>query len=223
MDLGDIGAHRFSDLKSGKEKGRFFLLCIDIFSKRLFACGLPNKSAVAVLDALNGITDTLHPPYTPPVTLECDRGREFENSKVLDWCKSKKVRLKAARGGNKARTVEKAIRSFKKVLIPFLETNPNASWPEAVQKVAKSLNGRYNRSIHNSPDQVESDWEQLQQHNVKEKKRKPFLSYLGEQLEIRAGKPVIDGRQRFAIGNKVIVPYSKRCLTRNRTSSSPML
>ncbi len=212
MDLGDIGAGRFVDLKTGRQKGRFFLLCIDIFSKKIFARGLASKSADDVLHALGEISAQLEPPYTLPVTLECDRGKEFQNKKVVDFCNANKVRLKAARGGNNARTVERAIRSFKKVLIPFLETNPNVSWEDVIEKVSSSLNQRYNRSVKQSPEQVLTGWHALEDRNLKARERKPFLSYLQEQLNIQAGKEVKEGKRLFAIGDKVVIPYKREIL-----------
>lgn len=165
-----------------------------------------------MLHALGEISAQLEPPNTLPVTLECDRGKEFENKKVVDFCNANKVRLKAARGGNNARTVERAIRSFKKVLIPFLETNPNVSWEDVIEKVSSSLNQRYNRSVKQSPEQVLTGWHALEERNLKERESKPFLSYLHEQLNIQAGKKLKEGKCLFAIGDKVVIPYKGEIL-----------
>ncbi len=44
-NLGDIGPGRFIDLKTGKTKGRLFLLVINVCSKKIFAQALKDKSA----------------------------------------------------------------------------------------------------------------------------------------------------------------------------------
>ncbi len=213
-DLGDIGPGRFVDLKSQRELGRYFLLIIDVFSKKVFARGLTDKKGATVGAAFRDIIDKLQPPYTLPLVLESDQGKEFVNKPFLVYLRQHAVQAEWARGGNKARTAERAVRSFKKVLIPYLETRRGASWDAAVRAVADSLNRRYNRSVGMSPNQVLIGWRRLQERNLAESEAKrPFDQYLKEHLAVQAGKrEVRDGWRHFSVGDKVIIPYRRQVL-----------
>ncbi len=209
-DVGDIGKARFIDLTTGKEKGRYFLLVVDLFSKKVFVEPLANKSAPSVQRALENIISGLHQPYSPPQTLESDQGGEFFNSTLRRFLQKKSVDLVFARGANKARNAERYIRSFKRVLIPFLETHPNQSWDRAVRAVGAALNRRFNRSLGTSPNQVVINWKQIQEKNLKERPVQPFLPFMKEQLLIEKGRPVRERNRTFALGDAVIIPRKRR-------------
>ena len=103
MDLGDIGSGRFVDVRSGREKGRYFLLAVDLFSRRVFAEGLSDKSGESVTRAFKHIASNLPPPHTLPRVIVSDQGREFFNKKLRGFLEANSVELVPARGGLKAR------------------------------------------------------------------------------------------------------------------------
>ncbi len=211
-DIADIGANRFVDVKTGKEKGRFFIVFIDIFSKANFSRGLKDKSGKSVLQAFKSVEEELKSPYTTPLVLETDGGSEYFNKIFQNYLRENKVELVRARGVHKSRTAERLIRSFKKVLIPFLETNPNISWNDAIQEVSHALNRRFNRSIGMAPADVVNHWEEVQRKVLKENPIKPFSKYVKEQQDIQKGKSVKEKGRSFAIGDKVIIPFKKEVL-----------
>ncbi len=102
-NLGDIGPGRFVDLKSQREIGRYFLLVIDVFSKKVFARGLADKKGATVGAAFWDIIAKLEPPYTLPLVLESDQGKKYVNKPFLDYLKRNAVQAEWERGGNKAR------------------------------------------------------------------------------------------------------------------------
>ena len=211
-DLGDIGPNRFVDIKTKEEKGRYFIITIDLFSRKIWARGLRNKTAEEVYSAIKDIFEGFKAPYTFPQVLETDQGLEFANKKLRGYLDKKKVTLKLAVGANKARSVERAIRSFKKVLIPYLETRPDLSWAAAVNDVSTNLGQRFQRSIGMPPDEVPRHWEELQARNLKLRPTRAFMPYLREQIEIGQGKAVKEGHRSFAVGDKVVVPFKKKVL-----------
>ena len=211
-DLGDIGPERFVDIRTRQEKGRYFVILIDLFSRKIWARGLKNKTGEEVLSAIKTIFEGFKPPYTFPQVLETDQGLEFANKKLRGYLGKNKVTLKLAVGANKARSVERAIRSFKKVLIPYLETKPDLSWETAINDVSNNLGQRFQRSIGMPTDDVPRHWKELQARNLKLRPTRPFLPYLREQIEIDKGKVVREGSQSFAVGDKVVVPFKKKVL-----------
>ena len=96
-DLGDYG-DRFQYLVN--DKGRYFLLCVDLFSKKFFAEALEDKTARATAAAWDRIMARLSPPYTAPTVLETDRGGEFKGA-FAERVKSRGTVLKSAEGSIK--------------------------------------------------------------------------------------------------------------------------
>ena len=213
-DLGDLGRGRVKDPQTGQEKGRYFLLAIDVFSKKLFAVGLPDKSANSVLAAFKTIEADLQPPYTLPLTLETDYGKEYVNKKLQAYFKKKGVRLSLSQGEHKARSAERAVRSFKRVLVPYLETHPNATWQVAVAKVAASLNQRYHRTIQMSPDDVTRHWMQVRDANRQAWSLVPFPEYLAEQARLKQGGKVQEDGRHFKLEDTVIIPFKRSILAK---------
>ena len=210
-DVGDIGSERFIDRNTGEEKGRFFLICVDVFSKRIFAEAMDGKKASDALRAFQSILSRLQAPYTAPLALEFDLGSEFKGP-FLAFLQQEGIRPIYARGQSKARIAERSIRSFKKVLVPFLETDPLQSWEEAVSRVCRNLNGRFNRSLGMSPDDVTQQWRTVQAANLDKHTILPFRSYLETQANIKAGEAVRDDKRSFALGQRVYVPYKQDIL-----------
>ena len=130
MDLGDIGRNRFLDPRSGEEKGRFFLLCIDVFSRKFMVKALTGKTGAVVLKAFQTIISELEPPYKAPLAVESDMGSEFTNKDFQAYLSKENIRPIEARGRNKARIAERGIRTFKKVLIPYLEANSQGPYSQ---------------------------------------------------------------------------------------------
>lgn len=212
-DLGDIGPSRFVDTRHGKVKGRYFLLAIDLFSKKFFVKPLSGKTKSDVTKAFKQIKDELTKPYRMPRELETDMGGEFVNRELQDFFADNKVRFKQATGANKARNAERGIRTFKNVLIPFLENNRGVTWSYAIEKVTENLNNRVNRSLGMTPNEVSSDekkWKFLRAKYESEDKWMPFDQYLRLQILFSRGQRVRDGRTTFGLGDRVFIPKTNK-------------
>ncbi len=103
MDLGDLG-NRIQNWK-GKVVGRYYLLLIDLFSKKLFARALANKAADTVLAALKSIVaDDMKPPYSlEHSVVESDQGLEFVNRGMKAFLAAQKAYHSLSTAANKAR------------------------------------------------------------------------------------------------------------------------
>ena len=206
-DLADL-SDRFKDLVTGAVKGRYILLLQEIFTKKVFARALPNKTADAVLHAFQDIASQLQPPYSfEGSTLETDFGREFVNAKLKNFIRQHDMFLSLSAAGNKARHAERLVRSFKRVFIPYIESNPEVGWGQAVDDVAANLNRRYQSTIKMTPDEAPEHWKDLRDANLRLRQRMPFLDYLKEQKRLKKGGSVLDHGRRFKLGDKVVIPY----------------
>ncbi len=105
------------------------------------------------------------------------------------------------------------IRAFKRVLIRYLEQNPNVAWPEAIKLVSNNLNLRYNRTLGMAPADVADRWQEVQKKMLATApKREPFLKHLQEQEQLKQGASIKDGRRRFKLNDTVIVSYPRKVL-----------
>ncbi len=211
-DLGDMGSDRIKDLNTGEEKGRHFILFVDIFSRKFFCRAVPSKTAEDAANAAEDVFDSLHPPYEVPQEIELDRGPEFAGQfkKLL---KQRGARQVDAYGTHKARNAERGIRSFKKMAVVFLETNPTIGWKEAVIEVQDALNRRKNRDIGMSPDDVPEHWMKLQKLYLAKDpimSMQQFENYYARQ---KAGNVRVKHRKRaFYIGKLVYIPLKSALL-----------
>ena len=70
-DLGDIGKRRFVDFKTPTiDKGHYFFLAVDVFSRKFFVKALKDKTSGETLAALKSILASLKTPYTVPLVIE---------------------------------------------------------------------------------------------------------------------------------------------------------
>ena len=188
------------------------MLYVDTFAKKVFLKALKDKSGKSVLNATQSIFDQLLPPYHPPYQLITDGGKEFNNAPFKHYLKEQEVRLNIAVGEHKARFAERYIRSLKKILIPYLESNPSVDWEEAIANVMQAMNKRYNRSLGMSADEVPQQWRKVQRHYEEHDPYVPFDQYLAKQKEIKDGGKVRDGKEAFALGDKVFIPFKRAIL-----------
>lgn len=67
----------------------YLLLCIDVFSRKLWVRALKRKTAKETLEQLKDIIDT----SGKPETIHSDRGTEMKNKHFLDYCKEKDIKV----------------------------------------------------------------------------------------------------------------------------------
>ncbi len=209
-DLGDLGG-RFKGLE-GKVKGRYYLILIELFSRKLFCRALVDKSGPKVLAALKSIVeDDLKPPYQFQGTiLESDAGKEFIYCRR--YLASLGVQHSISTAVHKARSVERANRAFKRVLVRYIETHARTTWEEAVHAVTDSLNRRFHRSLGMAPDQVVDHQQQVHDRNRRLRPRMPFDQHLQEEKRIEAGGAVKERGKTFKLGDTVVIPFPRSIL-----------
>ncbi len=108
--------------------------------------------------------------------------------------------------------MERANRSFKRVLIRLVQARPNASWSDTIHTVTALLNNRYHRTIGMKPNEVAGRWKEVYEKNKKLDPRMPFDQYLQEQERIARGGAVRERGETFRLGDTVLVPLPKSVL-----------
>jgi hypothetical protein len=217
MDLCDLGAGKAFNVKEGeKNPSLLALVCIDLFSKTVYARGVANKSASTVEKAMKEILDSLSPSRVPKI-IQSDGGGEFANKKMKQLLESKKIKHDIRGGYLKNQVVERTIRSFKKIAVLYIESHWTEfkkkwkeNWIEIVPSIVSLMNRRINKSINLAPNRVEKNLVKAQEMQIAKKQFVPTAQYFNLLNKISKGEPVKDGAKHFKIGDKVLVQHEKR-------------
>jgi transposase InsO family protein len=216
MDVADIGGNISFNLPAAEKKPKLYaLLMIDLFSRTIRGKSLPGKSATTTAEALEYLLKNTQ-AWERPRVIESDAGGEFRNAKVQGLLKDKfNIELIIRGGIHKNEVIERAVRSFKKVAVLYLETHTDTlvgwkeKWEKLVPRIIALLNHRTNRNIHWSPEEVVSHWRQVQKVNIDRMNIVPFDEYLSLQEALVEGKPIKDGAKKFSLNDWVLVRHEK--------------
>ena len=151
IDLIDMLKHK--DLNKGYA---YILTCIDVFSKYGWAVPIKTKEAVNALDALKIIMNQ----NRKPKKIHSDKGTEFLNALVQKYLADNKIKFYTTESDKKACVVERFNRTLKnKIWRHFankkFETKADYFiYIDVLQKLVKSYNSSYHRSIKMAPINV---------------------------------------------------------------------
>ena len=149
-DLWEIDLMDLKSLKRDNNNFTFVLVVIDAFSKYAFAEPMKSKSAndvtnafVAILRRSNGCL---------PVMLQCDRVREFVNTKFQNLLKEKSIIFRLVRDLDvKAACIERFIRTLKTRLWRYFTYKRTTRYVDVLQKFVDSYNSTKHSTIGVEP------------------------------------------------------------------------
>ncbi len=144
LRLHGVGLLWQADLAIMPEQENFigFLLCVDLFSRKIFCESLLSKDAKSVRIAFQKIFKRAD---LFPEKLETDQGKEFVGNKK--YFKQKKIFFKIKTGRHKAAFAEKAIQIVKLRLYRLMRTKMTTNWPVFLQDIVKAINNSPNSAI----------------------------------------------------------------------------
>ncbi len=119
-----------------------FLICVDVFSRKIFCRAIKSKSAESIQKAFIKIFRMVN---DKPDVLETDQGTEFVGNK--NFFEKEKVFLKFKTGANKASFAENAILLVKRKLFRLLRTLLTRNWPKYLPTVVRSLNNTPHQAL----------------------------------------------------------------------------
>lgn len=166
---------------------KYFILAIDVFSRKISAKGVKNLKAATVKQAISSIFHDMGVPEH----LRSDRGVEYTNNLVKQFLIENGVSHFYAYPPNKANFAERAIRTIKSKLYKQMISKGLKQWTnEMLQETVQSYNNSYHRMIGMSPNSVnnlnvEYLWYKLNKDHLKKGKFPHEFSFqLNEPVRI---------------------------------------
>lgn len=171
--------------KSDNNGHQYILMCIDIFSKYLYARPLHKKSAKEVTEAMETI---IQESKHPPKNIHSDQGKEFLNSLFKKLMEKYNINFYYTHSEMKASIVERVNRTIKTKLVKGFDLNNSFNWTNILPSIIKQYNNTKHRTISMAPKNVNKSNERMLLNTVYVKyntivyKKPKFL--LGECVRI---------------------------------------
>lgn len=186
-------------LESKNKHYNYLLTCIDCFSKHAWAVPMKTKSAIETVQAFNKILSISH---RKPCKLQTDRGKEFYNSEMKDFCYNNDINHFSTENYDiKACIVERFNRTLKQRMWKFFTDRKTNDWISVIDKLLENYNSSFHRSIKMTP--IEAS----EVENTEIVFRNLFPG----------GKKIERGEPYFTVGNNVRVLNKKKIFEKGYT------
>lgn len=174
---------------------KYVLVVIDCFSKFVFVVPLARKTTDAIII---GFKDIFKKTIRRPERLQTDKGGEYDSRKFRKFMKDNDITYNTTNNPDtKCSIAERVIRTLKGKIFKYLSHANTYRYIDVIDKIVKSYNNTYHRTIKMSPSEV-NDSNVLQVYrNMKEsrkvpaKRPKPKLK-VGDYVRITKSKGIFD-------------------------------
>jgi len=130
---------------------KHILIIIDVFTKKIWTAPFISKSAQ---ELTNAFTKFFKMWGWVPKLAQSDDGKEFINSKLQDFFKSKGVKWFSTRTTVKAVIAERALRTIMSRFARMFTHNDNYNYLKHLKGITDSYNSTFHRTIGMSPNEV---------------------------------------------------------------------
>jgi len=175
-------------------KSKYFILAVDVFTKKLSAFPVNNLKGVTIVEVLKKIFAEIG----KPVYIRTDLGSEYIGKDVKNLLIDLGVKHYFAYPPHKANLAERHIRILKNNLQKVIQAKGLKDWSRALPNVVKSYNSRYHKGIGMSPNEAEKEepaniyWENEFNHFLKLPEPKPYQYQLHDPVRVSLNKSAFD-------------------------------
>lgn len=174
---------------------KYFLLGIDVLSKRLFATPVKTKGAADMLEAFKKLLEQM--PQNP-WRIYSDLGTEFCNTTLTKFFEEQQIqKLKATTPYQKASLAERAIRNMKQRLYRYMSYRSKAVWVETLPQIIDAINHSKTRThgmrpVDVTPENAQQVWQKLYggEFDIKKKVKSKFKK--GDYVRMSRGKGLFE-------------------------------
>ena len=192
MDCDLIDAARLKKYNSGFG---YILVCIDLFSRYVWALSVKTKSGSDVAEAMRKILAD----GAAPSAIRSDRGREFVSKHFKTLLKDNGIHHILAYGQHKASYAERANRTLQERLYKYMYEHQTLRYIDILPEIVES----YNSTIHSTIGIAPKDVNESNSYDIYEKVYMPLV--------IKQAKPV---KFKFAVDDTVRISYQRMPFTR---------
>ena len=179
-----------SSLSRYNKNNKYLLVCIDILSKFAWIVALKDKKGDTLVKAFK----TILPSNRRPELLQTDKGTEFLNKSFQRLLKDEDICFFTTGNETKASVVERLNRTIKNKMYKYFTHKSTLKYLDILQKLVRSYNNSYHRSIKRAPATVDKD---------NEREVWKILYNVDDEISRRVFK------FKFSIGDKVRVSKLK--------------
>ena len=154
VDLLEIGKYGKVNLAHFNNGTRYILTAVDIYTKFAVLVPMKHKDKHCSLAAIKMLLLRLG-PQTKVGTIYVDRGKEWNNSMVLEYLRDRRIKLIFAKTRTKPYAAERKNRDVQSIIMRYLTEFRTSKYLDVLDRLCESLNGRYNRSIGMSAIEAE--------------------------------------------------------------------
>ena len=200
-DIDDQWELDLSDLPSLTEHNdgyRYILCCIDVLSKYAWVLSLKRKTAPVLLEGLKKIIET---SGRKPKVIRTDKGGEFVNGPVKEYCKDNGIKFYLAQNEVKAAIVERFQKTLKGYMWRYFTKKNTRRYIDKLQDFVYAYNHRVHRSIKHRPADVNKS-NVAEVRSILYKKKSIKVNRNGKAKSRRT-------RFRFAVGDSVRISKLK--------------
>jgi len=149
LDL--VSLENLSNMNQGY---KYILMCIDVFSKFVWAQPLKSKDATSICTAFKKVLNLGRQPYK----VRTDKGGEFVNTKFKNLLKIHDIQFFTSQNEDiKCSIVERVNRTIKGKMWRYFTHFSTFKWIDILNKLIHNYNHSYHRSIKEKPVNVKHD------------------------------------------------------------------
>jgi len=151
----DLMDFKNTEVTEGEEESKNVLVLVNVFSRKIWAQAMPDKTDRATTSAMRTILQGLDGDL--PKVLTTDGGAEFKGKLFVQFLERKKIAWRLKDGPNTLAPVDRVIQSLKLTLAKMMATE-RGSWRAMLPRAVKALNETPKTVLHNTaPADVEDE------------------------------------------------------------------
>lgn len=132
---------------------KYIVVFIDVFSRFTKAVPLKRKNAETLRQVIQSTLESEE--FKGTSRLFVDRGGEFYNKKVLEYCQENNIKLYSVSSYEiKASIAERVIQTLKRKIYKYLTANNTMKYVNVLSQLVENYNHAFHRSLGTSPVEV---------------------------------------------------------------------